>query len=175
MRMIKLDGHPGRDDIVSVEGSGDKAKILRTMLEISNHIAEGATSFLVEQYKWLTLYIIAFAILIGFVVSWPATIAFILGSVTSGACGFIGMKTAVMSNVRTCHECWGSLTKGFETALRGGSVMGLALVSLGIECLYITMLITLAWLGTADKAPSNDKNITKMEYIFASIAGMLFY
>jgi len=171
MRMIKLDGHPGRDDIVSVEGSVDKAKILRTMVEISNHIAEGATSFLVEQYKWLSLYIVAFAILIGFVVSWPATVAFVLGSVTSGACGFIGMKTAVMSNVRTCHECWGSLTKGFETALRGGSVMGLALVSLGIECLYITMVITLAWLGTADKAPSNDKDITKMEYIFASIAG----
>jgi inorganic pyrophosphatase len=171
MRMIKLDGHPGRDDIVSVEGTQDKAKILRTMVEISNHIAEGATSFLVEQYKWLSLYIVLFAILIGFVVSWPATVAFVLGSVTSGACGFIGMKTAVMSNVRTCHECWGSLTKGFETALRGGSVMGLALVSLGIECLYVTMLITLAWLGSASSAPSNDKEITKMEYIFASIAG----
>ena len=171
MTMIKLDGHPGREDLVSVEGSVDKEKILRTMVEISNHIAEGATSFLVEQYKWLTLYIVLFAILIGFVVSWPATVAFILGSVTSGACGFIGMKTAVMCNVRTCHECWGSLTRGFETALRGGSVMGLALVSLGIECLYVTMLIMLGWLGSQDTAPSNEPDVSKMELIFAALAG----
>ena len=171
MKMIKLDGHPGRDDLVSVEGSVDKEKILRTMVEISNHIAEGATSFLVEQYKWLSLYIVLFAILIGFVVSWAATVAFILGSVTSGACGFIGMKTAVMANVRTCHECWGSLTKGFETALRGGSVMGLALVGLGIECLYVTMLVMLGWLGGETTAPANDPDVSKMELIFAALAG----
>lgn len=171
MRMIKLDGHPGRDDLGSVEGSVDKAKILRVMVEISTHIADGATSFLVEQYKWLSLYIVGFAIVIGFVAGWEATVAFVIGSVTSGACGFIGMKTAVMCNVRTCHECWGSLTKGFETALRGGSIMGLALVSLGIECLYITMLIVLAWIAPKTTPPEDDKNISKMEYIFAALAG----
>ena len=170
--MIKLNGHPGREDLDSVEGSVDKAKILRVMVEISTHIADGATSFLVEQYKWLTLYIIGFAIIIGFVVSWPATIAFILGAVTSGACGFIGMKTAVMANVRTCHECWGSLTRGFEVALRGGTIMGLALVSLGIEALYITMLIVLAWLGNDSEIPSAEaKNYSKTEYVFAALAG----
>ena len=88
--MIKLDGHPGTEDLDSVEGSVDKAKILRTMVEISQHIAEGATSFLVEQYKWLTLYIIGFAIIIGFVVSWPATVAFVLGAATSGAVASLG-------------------------------------------------------------------------------------
>jgi len=172
MRMIKLDGHPGREDLGSVEGGSiDKAKILRTMVEISGHIAAGATSFLAEQYKWLSLYIVLFGILIGFVVSWPATVAFVFGAATSCASGFIGMKTAVLCNVRTCHECWGSLKKGFETALRGGSIMGLALVSLAIECLYITIWIVLAWVGTELTPPSNDKNIHKMEYIFAAIAG----
>jgi len=172
MRMIKLDGHPGREDLGNVEGgSVDKAKILRVMTEISGHIADGATSFLIEQYKWLTLYIVAFAIIIGFVVSWPATIAFVIGSVTSCASGYIGMKTAVLCNVRTCHECWGSLKSGFETALRGGSIMGLALVSLAIELLYVTLWIVLGWVGNATTAPSNDPNITKMEYIFAAIAG----
>jgi len=172
MRMIKLDGHPGREDLGNVEGgSVDKAKILRVMVEISGHIADGATSFLIEQYKWLSLYIVAFAIVIGFVVSWPATVAFVFGSITSCASGYIGMKTAVLCNVRTCHECWGSLKRGFETALRGGSIMGLALVSLAIECLYITMWIVLGWVGTQTDAPSNDPTIHKMEYIFAAIAG----
>lgn len=173
IKMIKLDGHPGREDLGGVEGGSiDKAKILRTMLEISGHIADGATSFLIEQYKWLFLYIVGFAIVIGFVVSWPATVAFVIGAATSGACGFIGMKTAVLSNVRTCHECWGSLTKGFETALRGGSVMGLVLVSLGIECLYLTMLLVLGWVGGETTRPDGEKdNFTKMELIFAALAG----
>ena len=170
MYRVKLDGHPGREEIT--EGGVDKAKILRVMVEISGYIAEGATSFLVEQYKWLSLYIVAFAIIIGFVVSWPATVAFIIGALTSAACGFIGMRTAVMANVRTCHECWGSLERGFDVALRGGSIMGLILVGLGIECLYITILIVLQWLGSATERPSSEGlDFSKMEYIFAALAG----
>lgn len=170
MYRVKLDGHPDREGVA--EGGQDKAKILRVMVEISGYIAEGATSFLVEQYKWLTVYIVAFAIIIGFTISWPATIAFVMGAVTSGLCGFIGMKTAVMANVRTCHECWGSLERGFDVALRGGSIMGLALVSFGIECLLITMLIVVQWLGSATDRPSNEGvNFSKMEYIFAALAG----
>ena len=44
----------------------------------------------------------------------------------------MGMRTAVLCNVRTCHECWTELSKGYDVAIRGGSVMGMLLPAMGI-------------------------------------------
>merc|ERR1719377_485314 len=46
------------------------------------------------------------------------------------------MKTAVACNYRTAYECWAALPRGFALAVRGGSVMGLTLVSLGTMICY---------------------------------------
>lgn len=45
------------------------------------------------------------------------------------------MKIAVYANIRTCHEAWIELGPGFNVALKAGSVMGFALVSLGLSSL----------------------------------------
>ena len=63
-------------------------------------------------------------------------VAFIVGSVTSILCGYIGMRIAVYSNTRTAHEAWKSLSAGYDVAIRGGCVMGLSLVSMGVLSLY---------------------------------------
>jgi len=46
--------------------------------------------------------------------------------------GYIGMKIAVMTNVRTTNEAAASLNAGFVTAFRGGAVLGFCLVGLAV-------------------------------------------
>ncbi|KAF4747724.1 hypothetical protein FOZ63_015478, partial [Perkinsus olseni] len=111
-------------------------KSLKMMREVSAHIAEGATAFLVEEYKYLLVYIIVFGIVIGVITSWFAALAFLVGAITSCLSGFIGMRTAVFCNVRTAHECWKGLRLGYDVAIRGGSVMGFSLVSLGVLTIF---------------------------------------
>ncbi len=48
------------------------------------------------------------------------TIAFLIGGFTSIASGFIGMKIAVLSNVRTTKESAQDIHRGFVVAYRGG-------------------------------------------------------
>ncbi len=69
------------------------------------------------------------------------TVSFILGAATSMVSGYLGMKVAVYSNVRTTISAqkpgW---TACFNTAFRAGAVMGFALCGLGMLILYVTML-----------------------------------
>merc|ERR1719359_2316605 len=68
------------------------------------------------------------------------TIAFNVGAITSILAGWIGMKIAVFANVRTAHECWKDLSSGFNIALRGGCVMGLSLVAIGVLDLFLLIV-----------------------------------
>merc|ERR1719324_889096 len=67
------------------------------------------------------------------------------GALTSIICGWIGMKIAVYTNVRTTHECWAELRRGFDVAIQGGCVMGLSLVSVGIINLFILIQFLLKY------------------------------
>merc|ERR1719460_3573818 len=65
-----------------------------------------------------------------------ATGAFVVGALMSIISGWIGMQTAVMANVRTTYACYLSLPEGYDMAVRGGSIMGMALTSIGTLALY---------------------------------------
>ena len=60
------------------------------------------------------------------------TIAYIVGAATSILSGYIGMRVAVYTNVRTTKECAEDIHKGFTVAYRGGQVLGFVLVSLSL-------------------------------------------
>ena len=150
LRSIKLVG-PGssglteplkrKDYLQATEDGTDVSKALRMMREISEHIAEGATTFLICEYKYMLVYVLVFSILMGPLINYGTMFAFIVGALTSIACGFIGMKTAVFANVRTAHEAWKNLASGFDVALRGGSVMGFCLVSFGVLTLFALIVM----------------------------------
>jgi len=132
-----INGHPGllkTGD--SQKGGGDTDQIVENMKEISGIIANGSTSFLMAEYKYMAAYVVIFSFILCFFVGAPSTVAFVVGSITSILAGYIGMKIAVFTNVRTAHECWLSLTSGYEVAVRGGSVMGFSLVSIGVINLF---------------------------------------
>jgi len=119
----------------------ENQKIVKKMVEIAGYIDEGATAFLMAEYKYMVVFIFIMSCLIMPFIS-PATgAAFIVGACASIICGYVGMKTAVMCNVRTTYACWSSLPQGFDLAVRGGSVMGLFLCGCGNLALFVMIVI----------------------------------
>jgi H+-translocating diphosphatase len=132
-------------------GSSDEEKTVR-LIEIYEAIYEGAESFLRAEYTVCFWFIIVFSIIILVLVSWGTgwdaargiftAVSFLLGAITSMGSGYLGMKVAVYSNVRTTVSAqkpgW---TDCFNTAFRAGAVMGFALCSAGLLMLYLTMIV----------------------------------
>merc|ERR1719506_871363 len=132
-------------------GEGEKAEIVSQMKQISATIAEGAMSFLFTEYLYMGVYVVVFSGILLFFTGKEATISFVVGALTSIICGWIGMKIAVYTNVRTTHECWAELSKGFDVAIQGGCVMGFSLVSLGIINLFILIQFLLKYSSLRDQ------------------------
>lgn len=133
---VKINGHPellAKQDSKAQKAAGD---IVTEMVKISQTISDGAMSFLFAEYTYMAVYIVLFSIILVFFTGVPTTIAFVVGAVTSILCGWIGMKIAVFTNVRTTHQCWKDLSSGFQVAIQGGCVMGLSLVSIGVLALF---------------------------------------
>ncbi|MFC4096532.1 sodium-translocating pyrophosphatase [Euzebyella saccharophila] len=108
------------------------------MARIAKNISDGAMSFLKAEYKILSVFVIAVAILLFFKGSneegsnGMVAISFIVGAICSALAGFIGMKVATKANVRTTNAARTSLGKALEVAFAGGAVMGLGVVGLGV-------------------------------------------
>eukprot|EP00922_Rhytidocystis_sp_ex-Travisia-forbesii_P009059 GHVS01013204.1.p1 GENE.GHVS01013204.1~~GHVS01013204.1.p1 ORF type:complete len:742 (+),score=79.89 GHVS01013204.1:121-2346(+) len=166
---IKMDGPIGKDskhltDPLYAEHGGNIPNQLALMKKISNHIAEGANAFLAQEYKYMAVYIVLFSCVIGPFIGLETMVAFIVGSITSIICGFIGMKIAVYANVRCTHEAWKELGHGFTVAVRAGCVMGFTLVSLGVLVLVLLVIVyrSARLYGTS---PENQRQL------FEAIAG----
>jgi K(+)-stimulated pyrophosphate-energized sodium pump len=118
---------------VSKQDEGDEK-----MSKIAKNIADGAMSFLKAEYKVLSVFVVAVAILLFFKGSNEETshglvaVSFIVGAICSALAGFIGMKVATKANVRTTQAARTSLGKALEVAFSGGAVMGLGVVGLGV-------------------------------------------
>jgi H+-translocating diphosphatase len=137
------------DEATPLTASGEDKTV--RLNEIYEAIYEGAESFLRAEYKVCFIFISVFSVLIFVLVSWGTgwnyarggftAISFLLGALTSMGSGYLGMKVAVFSNVRTTISAqkpgW---TACFNTAFRAGAVMGFALCSAGLLMLYFTML-----------------------------------
>ncbi|MBS4062938.1 MAG: sodium-translocating pyrophosphatase [Chitinophagaceae bacterium] len=108
------------------------------MKEISNHIADGAMAFLKAEWKILGYFVVIVAILLGVMAManpnshWSIALAFVLGAVFSATAGYIGMRIATKSNVRTAHAARTSLSKALNVSFTGGSVMGLGVAGLAV-------------------------------------------
>merc|ERR1719277_2559252 len=88
----------------------------------------------------MAVYIVLFSGILLYFTGAATTVAFVVGAITSILCGWIGMRIAVYTNVRTTHQCWKDLSSGFDVAIQGGCVMGLSLVSLGVLMLFLLIL-----------------------------------
>ena len=108
------------------------------MARIAKNIADGAMSFLKAEYKILSIFVAAVAVLLFFKgqaetgSNGMVAVSFIVGAICSALAGFIGMKVATKANVRTTNAARTSLGKALEVAFAGGAVMGLGVVGLGV-------------------------------------------
>lgn len=103
------------------------------MIAIGEEIHIGAMSFLKAEYKILAIFVAVVAGLLFWAFGGPTALAFVSGAVVSGLAGFIGMKAATKTNVRTAAAAkdFGE-DKALLTAFNGGAVMGLSVASLGL-------------------------------------------
>jgi K(+)-stimulated pyrophosphate-energized sodium pump len=116
------------------------------MIEIANHVREGAYAYLFRQYSVVTMVfailLVIFAICAYLGVQNPfVPIAFLTGGFFSGLCGFLGMKTATNASSRTAQGASESLNKGLQVAFRSGAVMGLVVVGFGLLDISLWYLI----------------------------------
>ena len=112
------------------------------VVEIADAIHLGAMVFMRREYKFLTIFSAILLVFLLIVLGWQSALAFLVGALTSGIAGYIGMNTATQANVRTTTAAH---TKGAEAALTvaffGGSIMGLAVASMGLLGLGILYLL----------------------------------
>lgn len=107
------------------------------MVEISGMIESGSMTFLKKEYSILVIFLVVVASLIYFYLGAATCWSYITGALASMLCGFIGMKAATKSNVRTCQAAVeGGQAKALSVAFFGGSVMGMAVASIGLFGVY---------------------------------------
>ncbi|RLD66897.1 MAG: sodium-translocating pyrophosphatase [Bacteroidetes bacterium] len=116
------------------------------MATIAKNISDGAMAFLKAEYKVLSIFVLAVAVLLIFKgnseteSSGLVAVSFVVGALMSALAGFIGMRIATKANVRTTNAARTSLNKALEVAFSGGAVMGLGVVSLGVFGLSMLFL-----------------------------------
>lgn len=116
------------------------------MQKIADLIEDGAKTFLHEEYRYMSVFIAVFAVVIWLTVEksigefWTV-VPFILGALTSIVSGYIGMAVAVKANVRTCKEAITSLHKAFRVAFKGGIVLGFTLCGLALLVLILLIMV----------------------------------
>lgn len=124
---------------------------LEHLVTIAEKISRGANAFLFQEYTILTIFIALFSVVIFFFVdvsgrtdsgyTFYATAAFIVGSLTSILCGFIGMRIAVATNYRVTFKAISSLPDAFSVAYQGGIVMGFSSVGIGLAMMLGIILL----------------------------------
>jgi K(+)-stimulated pyrophosphate-energized sodium pump len=107
--------------------------------ETSRAIREGAMAFIGREYRTLAIVVVVVAIILAVVpaLGWRLSVAFIFGAICSMGAGYAGMSVAVRANGRTCTAAQKGLNQGLRVSFRGGAVMGLTVVSIGIIGLSI--------------------------------------
>ncbi len=127
---------------------------------IHGAIASGAMAFLKQEYRVLSIFMLAFALVIAVLIDDTHTpeyregvytaFAFLFGAAISIASGYIGMKVATQGNARTTVSARKGISYAFDVAIDSGAVMGFALVglaTLGLVVIYLALSALMSGLG----------------------------
>ncbi|MEM3730715.1 MAG: sodium-translocating pyrophosphatase [Candidatus Bathyarchaeia archaeon] len=126
----------------------------KRMQEIAAAIEEGANAFLRREYTALAIFVTIVAVLLFIFLPEPVwqtqkpienvelTLAYVFGSFCSALAGLLGLRIATKANTKAAHAAREGLNKAFPIGFRGGAVMGLAVVGLGLLGISIIYGIT---------------------------------
>ena len=109
--------------------------------EIAEAIHRGAMVFMRREYKMLALFCVVLIVLLWATLGTGTAFAFLVGALCSAGAGYIGMSTATRANVRTTTAAHTrTAADALTVAFFGGSIMGLAVASLGLFGLGVLYL-----------------------------------
>ncbi len=123
------------------------------MVRIAQAVREGAYAYLGKQRNVVAVVFVLLLVLL-------CIMAFALGlqeqltplgvaiaGIFSGACGYLGMKTATNASARTTHAAKTSLNDGLKVAFRAGAVMGLCVTGFALLDVSVWFFVLTQFFG----------------------------
>ncbi len=128
------------------------------MVKISAAVHEGAMAFLRREYRMLAIFVVILMVVVALGIrnpeiqglGWKTAIAYLVGAVSSMACGYFGMKIATRANARTAQAARTSFNAALSVAFPGGAVMGFTVAGLGLFSLALIFYIFSRAYGMQD-------------------------
>ena len=122
------------------------------IIEIGNAIKKGSSAFLRRQYTTVAVFVLLVSLLFlaAPTFGWKASVAYLCGALSSMAAGYLGMQIAVRANTRTAHAAFAGLGEALKVAFRGGLVMGMLVVGLGMLSL-LGLALGFGWLSNPER------------------------
>jgi K(+)-stimulated pyrophosphate-energized sodium pump len=117
------------------------------MREISAAIQEGAKAYLKRQVVTISVIAVVIFVLLFIFKDHPTAIGFVIGAFCSLAAGYIGMRIAVLANVRAAQAASHARTAALRMAFNGGAVTGLLVVGLALLAVAIFYTVAGKMLG----------------------------
>jgi len=118
------------------------------MREISAAVQEGAKAYLNRQVKTVSAIAVLIFILLFLFKDRATALGFVIGAFCSLAAGFIGMRVAVLANVRTAQAASIGRTNALRMAFNGGAVTGLLVVGLALLSVSIFYTVAAGMIGS---------------------------
>jgi len=124
------------------------------MRQISAAVQEGAKAYLNRQVVTISAIAVVIFLLLFFFRDHATAIGFVIGAFCSLSAGFIGMRIAVIANVRTTQAASQSRTAALRIAFNGGAVTGLLVVGLALLAVAIFYTVAGKMIGHDKAVPS---------------------
>ncbi|MCT8336041.1 sodium-translocating pyrophosphatase [Methanoculleus sp. Afa-1] len=124
------------------EGTGTEV-----MQKIAAAIHTGAMVYLNKQYRAIAIFVVVLAVVLALGIGVFTAACFVFGAVLSATAGYIGMFTATKANVRTTNAARRGIADAFRVSFSSGSVMGMAVVGLGLLGLSIAYVAISTFTG----------------------------
>src|SRR5712692_3368965 len=118
------------------------------MQQISAAVQEGAKAYLNRQVVTISVIAVVIFILLFVFKDHPTAIGFVIGAFCSLAAGFIGMRVAVLANVRTAQAASIGRLNALRMGFNGGAVTGLLVVGLALLSVTVVSIISAKKIGS---------------------------